>query len=113
MRFVGAPGEVVQGMRSSPAWPMFEAVAPTLAYDAAALGVERTVPFERAAAVTAKTLVLDGGASQEHMPFMRATAEVLTVTIPNARHRVLEGQGHNVDIQVLAPVLAGFFGDGA
>lgn len=35
--------------------------------------------------------------------------QVLTNAIPNARHRVIEGQGHDVDIQVLAPVLTAFF----
>ena len=38
LTFVGLPGEMLEGMRSAPVWPVFEAVAPTLAYDAAALG---------------------------------------------------------------------------
>lgn len=110
MSFVGVPADMLAGMRQSPGWPTFEAVAPTLAYDAAALGADRTVPTERAAAVTASTLAMDGGASVEIMPFMRASAEALTGAIPNARHRILEGQRHDVDIQVLAPDLAEFFG---
>jgi hypothetical protein len=35
--------------------------------------------------------------------------QVLTNAIPNAHPRVIEGQGHDVDIQVLAPVLTAFF----
>jgi len=108
MRFVGASDDGVDGMRRAPVWATFEQVAPTLAYDAAALGADRTVPAERAACVTATTLVMDGGASLEHLPFMRRTAEVLTRVIRNARHQVLEGQGHDIDPQVLAPVLADF-----
>ncbi len=60
MRLVGAGDEGVAGMRQSPVWPLFEAVAPTLAYDAAELG-DSSVPTERAASVTMPTLVLAGG----------------------------------------------------
>jgi pimeloyl-ACP methyl ester carboxylesterase len=35
LRFVGAPEEMVAGMRHTPVWATLEAVAPTLAYDAA------------------------------------------------------------------------------
>lgn len=109
MQFVGTPDEMVAGMRQSPMWPTLEAVAPTLPYDAAALGVDRAVPTERAATVTAQTLVMDGGASFEIMPFMRASAEALTTAIPHSQHQVLEGQQHNVDAKALAPVLTAFF----
>jgi pimeloyl-ACP methyl ester carboxylesterase len=113
MRLVGASDAGVEGMRAAPVWATFEAVAPTLAYDAAVLGTERTVPTDRAVAVTAETLVMDGGASVEHMPFMRATAVALAQAIPGARHRVVEGQQHDVDPEVLAPLLAEFFSERA
>jgi pimeloyl-ACP methyl ester carboxylesterase len=109
MKFVGVPDDMLAGMRQSPMWPTLEAVAHTLPYDAAALGADRTVPTERATAVTAQTLVIDGGASYEILPFMRASAEALANAIPNAQHQILEGQGHNVDAKALAPVLAAFF----
>jgi pimeloyl-ACP methyl ester carboxylesterase len=108
MRFVGASDEGVQGMRQSPMWPTFEAVAPTLPYDAAALGDDRVVPAGRAATVTARTLVMDGGGSLEAMPFMRASAEQLAAVIPHVVRHTLEGQWHDVDSNVLAPVLAEF-----
>ena len=41
MGFVGTPADQIDGMRQAPMWPMFEAVAPTLAYDAAAMGEDR------------------------------------------------------------------------
>jgi pimeloyl-ACP methyl ester carboxylesterase len=110
MRLVGASDEGVARMRAQPWWATFEAVAPTLAYDAAALGVDRTVPIQRAGSVTAPTLVMDGSASLDHMPFMRASAVTLCEAIPNAEHRVVEGQAHEIDVQVLAPILAEFFG---
>lgn len=108
MRFVGASDEGVQGMRQSPVWSTFEAVAPTLLYDAAALGDDRVVPVERAATVTARALVMDGGGSLETMPFMRASAEQLAAVVPHVERRTLEGQWHDVDSNVLAPVLAEF-----
>jgi pimeloyl-ACP methyl ester carboxylesterase len=109
MRFVGAPEEMVAGARQSPMWPIMEAVAPTLAYDAAALGPDRRVPTTRAAAITVPTLIIDGGASEEMMPFMRASAETLGAAIPHARRETLAGQTHNVDAKALAPVLTAFF----
>jgi hypothetical protein len=108
MRLVGASDAGIDGMRRSPMWQGFEAVAPTLVLDAEALG-DRRVPVERAAAVTAETLVMDGGASLEMMPFMRASAEAITAAVPRARHVVLQGQTHEVDADVLAPVLRAFF----
>ena len=111
MKLVGTPAEQVEGMRQAPVWPMFEAVAPTLAYDAAALGADRSVPTERAAKVGVPTLVMDGGANHELMPFMGETAKALAKTIPHAQHRTLEGQRHDVAMDVLAPVLAEFFKD--
>lgn len=108
MRFVGAPEEMINGMRQTPMWQTMEAVAPTLAYDAAALGEDHRVPTARAAALSMPALIMDGSASYEIMPFMRATAEALTSAIPHAQHQILEGQQHNVDAKVLAPVLASF-----
>ena len=65
-----------------------------------------SLPFERAAAVTIPTLVMAGGAS---FPFICETARVLADILPDGQHRTLEGQEHNVDPAVLAPVLVDFF----
>ena len=52
MRFVGTPAERVDDMRRAPFWPGLEAVAPTLAYDhAAIMGEPWSVPTELAARV--------------------------------------------------------------
>jgi len=111
MKLVGNPAEQIEGMRQSPAWPIFEAVAPTLAYDAAALGKDRSVPIESAGKVKVPTLVMDGGASLAFMPFMHESAKALAKAIPNAQQRTLEGQSHDVAMDVLAPVLTEFFED--
>jgi pimeloyl-ACP methyl ester carboxylesterase len=107
MKSVGTPDEQVEGMRHAPIWPMFESVAPTLAYDAEALGEDRSVPTQHVARVQVPTLVLNGTV----IPFMRTTAETLAKTIPGARQRTLEGQPHDVDLKVLAPELVEFFSE--
>ena len=106
MQFVGTPAAQVEGMRQAPAWSMFEAVAPSLAYDAAAMGVDRAAPVKRAAKVSAPSLVMNGSA----IPFMLDAATTQAKAIPHAQQRTLEGQTHNVDLQVLAPQLVKFFG---
>ena len=109
MKFVGAPDDAIAKMKASPAWPGMVAMAPTLAYDNAVLGDDRSVPVAAAAEIEAPTLVMDGGASAEPMPFMRTTADKLAKVIPGARRRTIEGQAHDVDAKVLAPVLLEFF----
>lgn len=107
MRFVGTPDEQIAGMRQAPFWAGLEAVAPTLAYDhTGVLGTDRAVPAARAAGIATTALVMYGGAS---FPFMRETAEKLTRAMPNAQLRALDGQTHDVNHAVLAPVLAEFF----
>jgi len=107
MMLVGAPADQVEAMHQHPMWPLWEAVAPTLAYDhIAALGEDASVPIERAAKVTVPTLVMNGSAS---FPFMHVTATVLAKAIPNGQHRTLDGQTHEVESAALAPVLIEFF----
>jgi len=109
MRFVGAPEQVVAKIKASPAWPGMLAMAPTLAYDNAVIGDDRSVPVGIAAKVRAPTLVMDGSASLGPMPFMRPTADKLAKVIPDARRQVVEGQAHDVNPKVLAPLLLKFF----
>lgn len=109
MKFVGAPDEAVAKMKASPAWPGMVAMAPTLAYDNAVVGDDRSVPVGIAAKVKAITLVMDGGASSGPMPFMRPTADKLAKIIPGAQRHVVEGQAHDVSSKVLAPILLKFF----
>jgi len=107
MMLLGMPAEHLEGMRQHPMWPMWEAVAPTIAYDAAVLGEDASVPTERAARVAVPALIMDGGASE--WPFMRITATALANAMPHAQHRTLEGQTHEVAAKAIAPVLVEFF----
>jgi pimeloyl-ACP methyl ester carboxylesterase len=107
LRFAGTPAGQLEAMRSEPYWPGMAAVAPTLAYDhAAILGEPWSVPAELAARVQVPALVMAGDAS---LPFMPDAARVLSQAIPHGRLRMLAGQTHAVDPRVLAPVLADFF----
>jgi pimeloyl-ACP methyl ester carboxylesterase len=105
MKQVNTPDAQIEGMRQAPVWSMFEAVAPTLAYDAAALGEDGSPPINLAAKVSTPTLVMNGTA----IPFMLDTAGAIANAMPHAQHLTLEGQTHNVDLKVLAPVLVKFF----
>ena len=93
-------------MQQSPAWPIFESVAPTLAYDAAILGEESAVPCEQAAHVQIPALVMAGEASPS---FMRTAAAALAHAMPGGRCKVLPGQTHAVKAEALAPALIDFF----
>ncbi|MFD9422065.1 MULTISPECIES: alpha/beta fold hydrolase [unclassified Streptomyces] len=101
----GVEAGTIARMRRAPLWQGLESVAHTLAYDDALLG-DGTVPAERFAAVTARTMVVCGGFSPLQA---RNAARTLADAVPRARHRTLTGQMREVAPQVIAPVLAEFF----
>jgi pimeloyl-ACP methyl ester carboxylesterase len=88
-----------------------QAVAHTIAYDGRfmeGLMYGKPLPPERAkrwASISVPTLVLDGGASEQ---FMHTGADALAEVLPNAKRGTLEGQTHDVNPEVLAPVLIEF-----
>ena len=93
-------------MRHAPVWSQFEAIAPTLVYDATPTGGEdRSAPIKRAATVIVPTLVMKCTV----IPLTLPTANELAKAIPQAHERTLEGQPHDVNPQVLAPILIEFF----
>jgi pimeloyl-ACP methyl ester carboxylesterase len=105
----GVPAESVSGMRQAPFWPDFEAVAPTVRYDALFMDGTLTggpLPRERWAGVTVPVLVIDGGASAD---YMHNAANAAADLLPDAGRRTIEGQQHVVDPSLLAPVLREFF----
>ncbi|PPK69451.1 alpha/beta hydrolase [Actinokineospora auranticolor] len=99
----GLPAQGIAEMREGPSWIYLTALAHTLPYDARI--VARTT-LETVGRVEAATLVVDGAASS---PFLRDAAAAIVDAMPNATGVSLEGQTHNVDVAVLAPVLAKFF----
>ena len=105
----GVPPGYVAPMRDEPFWAGFEAVAPTLVYDAKIVGDTQSgqpLSAGRWSAVTIPTLVLDGGASHPHM---HSAANALASRLPDAQRCTLEGQDHGVSPEVLTPVLEAFF----
>lgn len=105
MQQVGTPPEAISGMKQSPIWTSFEAVAPTLAYDGAALG-DLTVPVHEAAKLTIPVLALVGG---ETLPFMAPTAKAIANAAPQGEFRTIAGQTHDIPAHVIAPILKEFF----
>jgi hypothetical protein len=115
MRTVGSSEDEIAGARASPFWPGLEALAHTLAYDAACLG-DGPPPTARLATITRPVLVVTGGRSQDAhaggLPpdFFERAADAVAASIPQARRRTLAGQGHVADPKVVAPLLERFFG---
>lgn len=101
LRRVGMPPEALAGMRHSPAWPGMEAIAPTLAYDDAAMGDSRVPALD---GLRAEVLSLAGGGSPGFLQHgARGVAEAT-----GGRFELLEQQTHDVDPAALAAVLVPF-----
>jgi pimeloyl-ACP methyl ester carboxylesterase len=106
MRVAGSSEETIVSARSSPMWPGLEAVAHTLAYDAACLG-DGQPPTARLATITRPTLVATGGGDD----FFEQAADAIAQSIPQAERRTIEGQTHVADPKALARLLGRFFGE--
>jgi pimeloyl-ACP methyl ester carboxylesterase len=108
---VGVPAEAVSPMRGAPFWPGLESVAHTLPYDHAImcdLTSGLPLPAARWAGVTIPTLVINGG---ESPAWARNAVQAIVDVLPQAERRSLAGQTHQVDPEVLAPLLDGFLVD--
>jgi pimeloyl-ACP methyl ester carboxylesterase len=105
MKTIGLPEQMIAGMRQAPMWSGMEALAPTLAYDAAVMGDSR-LPAGVVSTVKTPTLVLTGGNTGA---WADNAAEALTGALPNPQHRILQGQDHAVAWDVLAAALKEYF----
>jgi hypothetical protein len=94
-------------MKQSPMWPGLEALAHTLSYDVRLAAAAGEI-VKRAPAVQAPVLVLSGAASP---PWMQEGSRALAGALSRGRHRMLEGQTHDVDPALLARALREFLGD--
>jgi pimeloyl-ACP methyl ester carboxylesterase len=106
----GIPAEYLGGMRQNPVWPGLLDIAHTIAYDGAFVADAmqgKPLPTDRWTRVTVPALVMYGTASNPG--WMGGAAEAIAALLPHAEMRVLEGQDHNVDPVVIAPVIAQFF----
>ncbi|MDO0925609.1 alpha/beta hydrolase [Streptomyces sp. TG1A-8] len=105
LRLTGLGEAMIQRARQSPMWAGLEAVAPSLAYDDAVMG-DGLLPRDRLAALPVPVLSVAGGASPR---WMREAGRAVAQAVPRGTHRILEGQTHAVEPEVLGPVLAEFF----
>ena len=101
---IGMPPQVVAQMRDAPFRPGMEAIAHTLAYDAAIVG-DLTLPTELLAAITAPALVLDG---EDSPRIMRNAASAIAEALPDGRLHSLAGQGHAIEPDKTASAIAAF-----
>ena len=102
---IGTPPDALDGMKRSPQWPQIAKLDFTLAYDFEILG-DGQVPEATARAIAVPTLVMTG---EKTMPFMHPTADRIAALVPGAQRKTLAGQSHQVNGDVVAPVLTAFF----
>lgn len=107
---VGMPAEAVESMREAPHWPALVGVAPTLAYDSAALGDRDggLVPTDLLGGIDVPALVMAGGADHG---FMIDVARSIAGALPDARFEHLVGAGHDAGPDVVAPPVLAFLLD--
>ncbi len=117
MQLAGSSADDIDEAKRSSVWADLEAIAHTLAYDAACLG-DGTPPTERLATINQSTLVLTGSIldpsmGELHPSFFSDAADVIARSIVHSTRRVVEGQAHVIAPKVLAPILTEFFGAGS
>jgi pimeloyl-ACP methyl ester carboxylesterase len=115
MRLADSPEESITGAKESPMWPGLEAIAHTLAYDAACLENGHP-PAARLTRIARPTLVTTGSGARlpgaaSWVLALEPAADAIAASIPGAERQTIEGQGHVVDPKALAPVLKRFFGE--
>jgi pimeloyl-ACP methyl ester carboxylesterase len=111
MRLAETPEDSIGYARSADFWPGLEALAPTLAYDAACLG-DGEPPTARLATITQPVLVATGEHEDDDAEWIRAldpAADAIAGSIPNAQRQTFEAQGHIADPKAIAPLLERFF----
>jgi pimeloyl-ACP methyl ester carboxylesterase len=84
------PEDELAAVRSSPAWQVVLAVAPTIVDEVRAVGGYVFDP-NRFRELTTPTLLLMGS---ETAPFLKAATETVAAALPHSRLFVLTGQGH-------------------
>jgi len=110
MREVGVPGLMVTVMPAVPGWSKMKGIAHTVPYDLSIVAdnqVGEPLPADRWTGVTMPTLVMVGGKSHG---FFHTGTRQLADRLPEAEHRVVDGQTHMVRPRAIAPVLGAFLG---
>lgn len=108
MRRAGLPDPLIEQIRQSPQFEYAQTLAPSLAYDSLVMNDLNgaPVPVDRLARTPVPARVFVGGAS---LDWWHDTARAVVDALPNGSYEVVENQTHDVDPEVLAPVLSEFF----
>jgi pimeloyl-ACP methyl ester carboxylesterase len=104
-RVAEMPQDAIEQFRASPAWPAFEAVGHTIAYDGRIMdpfSKGQPIPPGSWDAATQSTLVLAGGDSPA---WMQSAAAKVAEALPDGEVRTLPGQTHEFEPAVLAPAI--------
>ncbi|MGK5556313.1 alpha/beta fold hydrolase [Actinomadura kijaniata] len=105
IRMTGAPEEAMPRIRQEPWWPRMAEIAPTLRYDACAMGDGLLHP-EEFADLTVPVLLMEG---EETMEVLHRAADRVREAVPGVRHTLIKGQNHEFEADALAPTLVEFF----
>ena len=106
MRFVGMDEQLIKDTLASEHGPTIVAMAGTIGYEAEIQKASKSFLTTRASTLPMPVLMLAGTKS---FKTVLKVMEAYTDTIPLAESRVLEGQTHSVEPQVISPILQEFF----
>jgi pimeloyl-ACP methyl ester carboxylesterase len=103
------PPEWLAGLRSSPAWDLMLAIAPTLPYDAAVLDrAERSPWAAQWSSVHMPVLVLVG---EETLPIFPPAADALVVALPDAQLKIMRAANHGWQPEIMCETIGDFLVD--
>ena len=105
LELIGTPSGAIDAMKAGPQWARLEPFAPTLSHEVR-LCNGGELPVRRMADVSVPVLALAGERSPA---WAHDGARAIAEQLPRGRARVLAGQGHMVDDEVLASLLREFF----
>jgi pimeloyl-ACP methyl ester carboxylesterase len=107
-KLVGLPIEMLEPMKGTPIWESFLAMAPTLVYDALALGGDdHSLPVSMLVGLTVPVLAV--ASTGTGLPWLSETGGAVADAMPDGRFLKLPGGFHEVPVPTLVPALAKFY----
>ena len=104
-KIMGVPCIFALLMRLSPNWKKMKAMAKSLQYESAVMD-DFSLPGNLLKTIKQPSIVIGGAKSPE---VLQTACKAVAETMPNAALVMLPKQNHNIDVNVLAPVLIDFF----
>jgi len=106
MRFVGMDEQLIKDTLASEHGQTIIDMAGTIVYEAEIQKASKAFLQNRAASLPMPVLMLAGTKSFKTAPAIMAS---FTQVIPHAESRIIEGQTHSVEPEVISPILQEFF----